>query len=320
MAKANQKKRRAASRATTRTGVRPATRGSRGPRLGRASRPLSWWRWALGAVLLAGAAVGLVVARGDSGSPTRPFVGGDIHSLVADPANPSRLFVGGHQAVAVSKDRGRTWQAVETLENADAMGWAFVEGRIIVSGHPGLNVSGDGGRTFGRQNEGFPATDVHSIGGTGSTLYAGSPALGFFGSANGGATWQVINTQAGHSFFGRILVDPDDPNRVVAADMSGGAVESTDGGRTWRRMGGLPDASWVAWDPGDRRHLVASRPGAAMESTDGGETWSPLTLPESVWIVELSPHDPDLMFATVHEGTTAIVWVSTDGGETWSRP
>jgi photosystem II stability/assembly factor-like uncharacterized protein len=319
MAKAKQKKRKATGSAV-RTAVQPAPRGTTRPRPTRPTRSLSWWRWALGALLLAAAAVGLVIAGRDSGSPSRPFVGGDIHSLLADPANPSRLFVGGHQAVAVSSDGGRTWKPIETLENADAMGWAFVDGRIIVSGHPGLNVSEDGGRTFQRRNEGLPATDVHSIGGTGSTLYAGSPALGLFGSADGGASWQVITNQAGHSFFGRILVDPDDLNHVVAADMSGGAVESTDGGRTWRRMGGLPGAAWVAWDPADRRHLVASRPGAAMESTDGGQTWSPLTLPEGTWIVELSPHDPELMFAAVHEGTTALVWVSTDGGETWSRP
>lgn len=274
----------------------------------------------MAAVLVVTAAVGLVLAGRDAASPTRPFVGGDIHSLVADPTNASRLFVGGHQAVAVSNDRGRTWGPVESLENADAMGWAFPDGMIIVSGHPGLNVSEDAGRTFRRRNEGLPSTDVHSIGGTGSTLYAASPGVGLFGSADGGASWEVITDQAGHSFFGRILVDPDDPNRLVAADMAGGAVESSDGGRTWRRLGGLGGAGWVAWDPNDPVHLVASRRGAATESTDGGQTWNPLTLPEGTWIVELSPHDPDLMFAAVHEGTTAIVWVSTDGGETWSRP
>lgn len=274
----------------------------------------------MAAILLLAVAVGIIVAGRDTGSPTEPFVGGDIHSLVADPGNPSRLFVGGHQAVAESSDRGRTWTQVETLENADAMGWAFVEGRIVVSGHPGLNVSEDGGRTFRRRNEGLPVTDVHSLGGTGSTLYGGSPAVGMLGSADGGASWKVITDQAGHSFFGRILVDPDDPTHLVAADMAGGPVESTDGGRSWRRLGGLGGAGWVAWDPGNRRHVVASRPGAAMESTDGGQTWNPLNIPEGTWMVELSPHDPELMFAAVHEGTTAIVWVSTDGGETWSRP
>jgi photosystem II stability/assembly factor-like uncharacterized protein len=321
MAKSKQKKRKATTRPVTRSDVSPnLERPTRPrPRTRRPARRSKWRLWA-GAALLAAAGVGLVMAGGNGGSPSTPFVGGDIHSLVADPGNPARLFVGGHQAVAVSTDRGRSWQQVETLKDADAMGWAFLDGRITVSGHPGLNVSQDGGRTFERRNEGLPATDVHAIGGTGSTLYGASPVVGVFGSTDGGASWQVITTEIGHSYFGRILVDADDPTHVVAADVSAGVIESTDGGRTWGRLGGLPGASWVNWDPSDPRHIVASRSDGAMQSSDGGQSWQPLNIPEGVWVVETSPHDPDLLFAAVHEGTSAIIWVSTNGGSTWSRP
>lgn len=284
----------------------------------RRDRQPRWGLWAAAAIV---AAVGtaIVYSGRDGGSPDRPFVGGDIHSLVVDPNNAARIYVGGHQAVAVSVDGGKSWRPVESLDGADAMGWAFVDGRVLVSGHPGLNVS-ENGVTFERRNEGLPATDIHSLGAGSSTIYAGSPVAGLLTSTDQGSSWQVVSNQIGHSFFGRILVDPRDDQHVLAADAASGVLESTDGGRSWRRLGGLSGASWVAWDREDPQHIVASKPGSAVASIDGGATWETLDIPEGAWLVEMSPSNPDALFAAVHEGTTATIWVSSDGGGSWSRP
>src|SRR5206468_8018217 len=119
-------------------------------------------------------------------------------SLVVD-ATSGRLFVGGHLAVAVSSDGGRTWAAVRSLDAADAMGWGFEPSTVWVSGHPGLNRSDDGGRTFRRANQGLPSTDVHAFGALGDRLYAASPAVGVFASEDGGASWRVRSPDAGQS-------------------------------------------------------------------------------------------------------------------------
>jgi photosystem II stability/assembly factor-like uncharacterized protein len=269
----------------------------------------------------AAALVALFLARGQGEStPTRPFVGGDLHSLVVDPENPARLFVGGHHGVASSPDGGKTWRQVDTLEGADAMGWAFSGDRVLVGGHPGLFVSEDAGRTFERRNEGLPATDIHALRAGGRLVYAASPQLGVFASPDGGRTWEVRTGDAGQAFMGRILVDPGDPDRVVAADMSAGAVESTDGGRMWRGLGGVPGVTWVTWDPEDTGHIVVSAMGQAAETADGGRTWSAIDVPGRASLVEMSLRDPWTLYAAVHEGDTAVVWVSRDGGETWGRP
>jgi photosystem II stability/assembly factor-like uncharacterized protein len=248
----------------------------------------------------------------------RAFVGGDLHSLAADPAT-GRLYVGGHQGVAASDDGGKNWTQLDTLNDADAMGWAFTDGAVLVGGHPGISVSTDGGRTFERANEGLPATDIHGLGSDGETLYAASPQVGILTSTDGGQTWDVVTDRAGQSFMGRILVDPDDPSHLVAPDMGSGAVESTDGGRTWSALGGVQGAMWVSWETGDAEHLIVSAIGQAVESTDGGATWNPMEIPGGASIVEIDPTDPRTLYAAVHEGQNAVVWTSTDAGETWTK-
>lgn len=265
-------------------------------------------------------AVALLRVGGDVGTPSRPFVGGDLHSLVADPRDPSTIYVGGHEGVAVSHDAGATWHRIESLDDADAMAWAFEDGRILVGGHPGLFVSDGGAGSFEPRNEGLPSTDVHALGSGGRVIYAASPAVGVFASTDGGVTWEVRSGRVGQAFMGRILVDPQDHDHLIASDMQYGAVESVDGGRTWKVLGGFPGAMWVSWDPANTRHVVVSGMSGAAESTDGGRTWNPLRVEPRVSVVEMSPRDPEILFAAALEGTTAVIWVSRDRGATWGAP
>ncbi|MGH2635131.1 MAG: WD40/YVTN/BNR-like repeat-containing protein [Actinomycetota bacterium] len=269
-----------------------------------------------------GVAAAIVLTRAGSGpsSPGRPFVGGDLHSLVMAPATSSRLYVGGHEGVAVSTDGGRTWRQVDSLAGADAMGWAFTDEVALVGGHPGLYVSDDDGRTFRRDNEGLPATDIHALGSGAGVIYAASPQLGVFASTDGGASWEVRTDQVGQAFMGTILVDPRDPDRIVAPDMQAGAVQSSDGGRSWSVLGGVPGAMWVSRDPANTDRIVASGMGQAALTRDGGRTWAQLEVPDGASVVEIDPTDSDTLYAGVLQRTEAVVWVSRDGGSTWTMP
>lgn len=273
------------------------------------------------AALVVVVAVALTRSSGDDGGASvtasdTAVVGGDLHSLVADPATPGRLYVGGHQAVARSDDGGRTWTDVGSLANADAMGWGFATNAIYVSGHPGLNRSDDGGRTFRRVNEGLPNTDVHAFGAGPSVLYGSSPAVGVFASTDGGGTWVERTGDAGQSFFGRVLVDAADGNRVRAADARTGVMESRDGGRTWNRVGLLPSAVWLSEINGV---AVASGPAGAARTRDDG-TWQVVELPAGAQLVEASAAESGVLYAAGLQGTQARVWVSRDNGQTWTRP
>ena len=130
-------------------------------------------------------------------------------------------------------------------------------------------------------------------------------------STDGGRTWSPRTTAQGQSFFGRILTGPDDDQHLVAADARAGGVESTDGGRSWQRLGGPPGAAWVSRSA---TTLYASG------SADGGRTWEDLALPEGASLVEADPSDPGTLYAGVHDSKAVAVLVSRDGGMRWSRP
>lgn len=265
------------------------------------------------------AVVAVVATRGDDDGAitvagSGASVGGDLHTLVADPSGPERLFVGGHEAAAASVDGGRTWSQLESLRNADAMGWAFDGGTVWMGGHPGLRRSADGGRTFEPAGGELSSTDVHALGGGAGVLYAASPSRGFLASTDGGESWEARSSEAGQGFMGAIVVDDRDPERLYAPDMQAGVVESTDGGRTWRQLGSPGMAMSVAV-AGDRELIVAGG-GEAARSTDGGSTWTPLDVPADTMVVTAAPDGT--LYAAVLDGGNAKVFASSDGGESWT--
>lgn len=287
-------------------------------------RRYSWLPWVVGIAALAIVVIALRSGGPDAPAPgvavSNPVVGDDLHSLVVYPSDRDTLYIGSHQGVSVSTDGGQTWEVVESLNGADAMGWAFTDDLIVVGGHPGLSVSTDGGETFESRNEGLPSTDVHALGAGKNVIYAGLAGTGTFASTDGGQSWEMRSQEAGGAFMGRIQVDPADDKHILAPDMGGGAMESTDGGRTWESLGGVPGAMWVSWNESDTDHIIATGQGSAGVSSDGGQSWEPLEIPEGVSIVEFSPHDPQVLFAAVLEAPEASVYVSNDGGNTWTRP
>jgi photosystem II stability/assembly factor-like uncharacterized protein len=287
-------------------------------------REHAWLAWAIGLVVLVVAVFVLRYGGIDAPAPrvavSNPVVGDDLHSLVVDPTDPDTVYIGSHQGVSVSTDGGETWEVVESLNGADAMGWAFTHDLVLVGGHPGLSVSTDGGKTFEQRNEGLPSTDVHALGAGDEVIYAGLAGVGTFASTDGGESWEARSEEFGGAFMGRIHVDPSDDEHMVAPDMQHGAMASADGGRTWEPLGGVPGAMWVSWDGNDTDHIIVTTQGSSAESINGGETWEPLEIPQGASIVEFSPHDPELLFAVALEAPEASVYISRDGGDTWTRP
>ncbi|HYN36097.1 MAG TPA: hypothetical protein VEV82_03890, partial [Actinomycetota bacterium] len=176
--------------------------------------------WVIGLGVVAIVLFALRSGSADAPAPgvsvTNPVVGADLHSLVVDPDDPETLYIGSHQGVSISSDVGKTWEVVESLNGADAMGWAFTDEAILVGGHPGLSVSIDDGVTFEQRNEGLPSTDVHALGAGREVIYAGLAGVGTFASTDGGKTWEERSKEVGGGFMGRIVVDPSDDDHLVA--------------------------------------------------------------------------------------------------------
>lgn len=267
---------------------------------------------------LAGGVLVLATTGGDDAGGTdaaNPYVGGDLHVMASF---ADRLYVGGHDGGAVSADGGATWAALESLRGADPMGWGKASDAMLVGGHPGLFRSTDDGATFIRVTGAAAIPDVHALGAVGDTAYAASTQAGLLASTDGGATWQVVNPQVGRGFMGTILIDPADPERLVAPDMGQGLVTSTDGGLTWTPLGGPGGAMAAAWDPTDTDRILAVGMGTNALSTDGGATWTTVELPPGATAATFTD-DGDTLYAATLDGTTARTYASTDLGGTWTQ-
>ena len=297
--------------------TKAAERSAEARRAEQRARRLRRGGTALAVAVVAAGGILWVTRDGSGGasarSATEPFVGGDLHtvSVVGD-----RLFVGGHAAAAVSSNGGSTWKDVPSLSGADPMGWASTSDAVLVGGHPGLFRSADGGATFTKVTGAGAVSDAHAIGATGDTVYVASPEAGLLASSDGGKSWKTVDAEAGRSFMGTILVDPKDPQRLIAPDMSSGLQTSSDGGKTWKSLGGPMGAMAAAWNPKDINQIVAVGMGGSELSTDGGKTWKQADLPKGTSAVGYDATGSTL-YAGALDGQNARTYRSTDGGTTW---
>ncbi len=304
---------------------RPAARGGRGPL----------------AAALAAAAVVLLGA-----APPQPKEGDGepvmrlhhVHGMAVDPRDPRVLYVATHGGLVRVTD-GKRWVYVGD-DRSDLMGFTMPadgSGAIFVSGHPdlqsgrrnpmGVLVSRDGGRTWKPVAlEG--AADMH--------------AMTFSRPENVLYGWNVMGRDPGLS---RVPVGGGEPERMEAqgldqvyalaahpqekgrllAGTHRGLMASTDGGSTWRGVGGAlagVPVSALAYHPRDgaRVYAYAVRESLGfVRSTDGGKTWraTGLFLPgrDAVVAIAPSPHAAETLFVATAGGD---IFRSDDDGATWS--
>jgi len=159
---------------------------------------------------------------------------------------PWRFDDGGREtALWVSRDLGETWKKIETFPDEPMA-------RI------GISVAQS------KPNIVYVITEMPTAG----TL---------FRSEDYGETWRMINDDRNLNFrpfyYSDVFVDPS--NEDILYTLSGGLSKSTDGGRTFQRIGrgvhGDHQSFWI--DPLDGDRLLSGSDGGFQLSNDGGETF-----------------------------------------------
>ena len=248
-------------------------------------------------------------------TPSKVFVGGDIHTLSA---NDTELIISGHESAAISHDLGKNWKAIKALDGADIMGWTSSSSKTFAGGHSGLYVSAPSNNQFVRTNFFGTVSDVHAVGAAGDYIYLASPQFGILASQDNGKTWLERNTKIGQGFMGSMLVDPANPLRVLAPDMQYGLMDSTDGGKNWRSMGGPSGTMWVAWNPTNNAEIIAIGMAGAGLTKDNGATWTDLAIPKNTAAIAYSADGQTLFAAALDEIPYAHIFTSTNDGGSWS--
>ncbi len=252
---------------------------------------------------------------------------GSIGAIEIAPSNPNIVYVGSGEGlhrpdlsvgdgIYKSTDAGVTWTHLG-LRDGQQISQMAVDPRdpnrllVAVAGHP----------------------------------YGPNKERGVYRSTDGGQSFQQVLYKNENVGAADVRIDPSDPNIAYATlwdaregpwengswnGSGGGIYKSTDGGSTWRQLGGgLPadivQAYVVIARSNPRRLLasVATRNGVELYlSHDGGDTWATFTndarpkvrigggdLP----MPAIDPKNPDVMYMA-----STVTWKTSDAGKTWT--
>ncbi len=245
--------------------------------------------------------------------------------------------------VDLARDPGRPDLVYAVAWNTHRTPWfqyAPVEGKGSA-----LYRSRDGGRTWTK----LPMTGLpeKGLGRMGIAVAAGTPGPrlyaivsagrrgGVYRSDDGGETWRRTSGDSRLLtrgwYFGRIVVDPKNPDVVYVPHIS--LYKSTDGGAHFTVIKGSPGgddfhALWI--DPDDPSRMVLGSDQGAAVSVDGGAHWTTWYNQPTAQIYHLATDDgfPYRIYASQQDsGAFAIVsrsytgritncaWETTGGGE-----
>lgn len=203
----------------------------------------------------------------------------------------------------------------------------------------------DGGQTWTPLSDDWPSLATNSVvvhptnsnvvfAGTGDWNGGYPYSFGLQKSEDGGETWRTIGgSQFGNLAIRRIMIDPDNPNRMLIATGKGNAYwgyiwRSLDGGETWS----VSLSTYAAWSdieysapyPNGGRWYYASGldyGGQVWRSGDRGATWTRLTTPLSSAFqgsVEIAASKVDRATVYLLAGVPRKIYKSTDAGATWT--
>jgi photosystem II stability/assembly factor-like uncharacterized protein len=276
-------------------------------------------------------------AQGQTWTPLGP-PGGDARTLAADPARPSRLFLGtadGH--IFGSEDSGAHWTLLgRASSRRDAVITAIVvdprDGNVLFASSwtrdsaagGGVFRSGDGGRTW--SGAGLAGQAVRALARSPSdpnVLVAGTLA-GVYRSLDAGKSWERISPEHHEELrnFDSLAIDPSDP-QVIYAGTFHLPWKTADGGRTWRPIheGMIDDSDVMSLliDAANPRHIYASACSGIYRSDDSGAQWRKIQgIPFTARRTYAIAQDP-MLRANVYAATSEGLWKTADGGMTWRR-
>jgi photosystem II stability/assembly factor-like uncharacterized protein len=272
-----------------------------------------------------------------------------VRCLSNHPSRPQVVFAGTDRGLFKSENAGESWQRVESLLNEYCVWRISVhpdDPSVVFAGTgtptpAAVFRSEDGGQTW-RQLPVEVVAECEAVGiprvtgiavdpSEAQTVWVGLEVDGVRVSRDGGDTWTSVGDAIKNPDVHSVAVAAGTPKSVFVL-VNNDVVISRDDGASWTPVGAREVFPWVycrniAVRPGVPETVFVAigdatpgRTGTLMRSTDTGATWRQLDLPvapnSAMWVVDVQPEDPALMFAASRYG---YLYRSTDGGGEWTK-
>jgi len=251
-------------------------------------------------------------------------VGNRVTSVVGIPGDPHVYYAGAASGgIWKTEDGGIRWRPIFDEQDVQSIG-----SLAVAPSDPNIVWAGTG--------EAFIRSNI-------------SVGNGIYKSTDGGKNWKLMGMEK-TGRIGRIVIDPDNPDVVLAAAMGHcygpqeerGVFRTTDGGETWERVLFVDENTGcgdLVMDPNNPRILFAGMwqliirtwgresggPGSGLyKSTDGGTTWKKLegselpAGPLGKIAVAVAPSDSSRVYALIETGD-GVPWKGqeTSTGVLW---
>ncbi len=252
------------------------------------------------------------------------ITGGRIIDIEVNPVNSSQYFVAaGHGNLWKTDNKGITFYPVFDNQNSHSIGAVTID-----PSNPHIVWVATG--------ENNAQSNV-------------LPGDGVYKSEDGGKTWKNMGLKNSEQ-LGEIVIHPHNSNIIWVAAYGShrksggerGIYRSKDGGKTWKQVLKISDNTgcWqLHIDPRDPNTLYAvahqrqryeytiisgGDESGIYKTTDGGDTWNKLKggLPQKdVGRIgmDISPVNPDILYAVVHAKKGKGIYKSTDRGASWTK-
>jgi photosystem II stability/assembly factor-like uncharacterized protein len=239
--------------------------------------------------------------------------------LVAlDPQRSGVVFAATSAGLLRSANGGTTWTRVSRhAVKSIAFDPADADKIYFASATGGLLVSRDGGNALLESNSGFSNRNFAAIAGSGGVLYLSSvyepDSGGIFRSGHRGLGWRRMASPGTSENIVLLSAAPDDPDLLYAAGYRS-LFRSTDGARTWERLGTPEGGQHVtALLSLSRESLLAGTAAGLFRRTHG--SWAAIEFPGGRRPVELLQTSGGGMVAALTPGGA---FQSEDGGSSWT--
>ncbi|MEO6910671.1 MAG: hypothetical protein ABI158_07085 [Edaphobacter sp.] len=264
--------------------------------------------------------------------------GGDARTLIADPQNPSHLYLGAINGwIYESRNRGEDWKRLARIGDRDDLALdsividksdpkhILVGAWVLGSRDGGLFSSHDGGITWTSDND-MKGQSIRALAAAPSDpkiLVAGT-LLGVYLSTDGGLHWRLISPEGDKELHQveSVAIDPVNP-QIIYAGTWHLPWKTTNGGKTWKYIkDGMIDDSDVfsiIIDPKQPNLIYASACSGIYKSENQGEKFQKIQgIPSTARRTRVLTQDPQYL-NIVFAGTTEGLFRSGDSGKTWLR-